>query len=119
MPNTILDSTLVLHRLGLAAENAGVSSGRSWLLSSGEKISVRSPIDGRTLASVRSASTADVEGAINRAVVAFNKWRLVPAPRRGEFVRRLGLRLRERKTDLAALVSWETGKITQEALGEV
>ena len=50
---------------------------------------------------------------------AFLKWRLVPAPKRGEFVRRIGEKLRARKADLGALVSIEAGKITAEALGEV
>ena len=43
----------------------------------------------------------------------------MPAPVRGQFVRAFGEQLREHKADLATLVSWEAGKITQEALGEV
>jgi aldehyde dehydrogenase (NAD+) len=43
----------------------------------------------------------------------------VPGPVRGEFVRQVGNRFREFKTELAAIISWEAGKITQEALGEV
>src|SRR5207249_11646669 len=42
-----------------------------------------------------------------------------PAPKRGEFVRRVGDKLRERKADLAKIVQLEAGKISQEALGEV
>jgi aldehyde dehydrogenase (NAD+) len=60
-----------------------------------------------------------VKRVVAAADAAFRDWRLVPAPKRGEFVRRLGQKLRERRADLAALVSWEAGKITQEALGEV
>ncbi len=119
MPHTHRDSEPVLRRLGLASDNPGVSSGCSWLLSDGVPIVVRSPIDGRTLATVRSAGDGDVSAAIDRAAAAFKGWRTVPAPHRGEFVRLLGVRLRERKADLAALVTWETGKIMQESLGEV
>ena len=50
---------------------------------------------------------------------AFEQWRTVPAPRRGEFVRLLGEWLREAKPLLAKLVTLETGKILQESLGEV
>src|SRR5213075_2530040 len=50
---------------------------------------------------------------------AFLQWRLVPAPQRGELVRRFGIKLRDRKVALAELVTLEVGKITQESLGEV
>ena len=85
----------------------------------GEAIDVRSPIDGRTLATIRSATPADVNHVIDAAAEAFLKWREVPAPKRGEFVRRIGERLRQQKADLAKIVQLEAGKITQEALGEV
>ena len=54
-----------------------------------------------------------------RAVEAFEVWRDVPAPRRGELVRLLGEELRREKEALGALVTLETGKIAQEGLGEV
>jgi aldehyde dehydrogenase (NAD+) len=79
----------------------------------------RSPIDGSTLGSVRKATVADLQHAIDDASKAFITWRSVPAPVRGEFVRRLGEKLRHHKADLAEVVSWEAGKISQEALGEV
>src|SRR6266480_2537477 len=79
----------------------------------------RSPIDGGTLANVAWAQSADVDRTVNAAHEAFLKWRLVPAPKRGEFVRRIGEKLRSRKANLGALVSLEAGKITAEALGEV
>jgi aldehyde dehydrogenase (NAD+) len=86
---------------------------------SGAPLTARSPIDGATLATLRGASGDDVARAIDAASAAFLKWRLVPAPRRGELVRLISQKLRERKADLAALVTLEVGKITQEALGEV
>jgi len=95
-------------RLGIAA-NA----------TSGECIAVRSPIDGSTIGAVTVTSTRDVTAAIDSAADAFLTWRTAPAPVRGQFVRNFGEQLRKHKNDLATLVSWEAGKITQEALGEV
>jgi aldehyde dehydrogenase (NAD+) len=85
----------------------------------GPVLAARSPIDGRRLASVASASPGDAAAVIAAAAEAFIAWRRVPAPRRGELVRRIGLRVRERVEDLARLLSWEVGKIPEEARGEV
>ncbi|KWR77232.1 L-piperidine-6-carboxylate dehydrogenase [Cupriavidus sp. IDO] len=80
---------------------------------------VHSPIDGRLLASLDVATAGDAEAVIADSVRAFEVWRKVPAPRRGELVRLLGEELRARKDALGRLVSLETGKILQEGLGEV
>jgi len=80
---------------------------------------VRSPIDGGQLAEFKMASAEQVKAAISAANAEFRTWRTVPAPVRGEFVRQFGMKLRQYKAPLADLVSWEVGKITQEALGEV
>jgi aldehyde dehydrogenase (NAD+) len=87
--------------------------------SRGEQFDVRSPIDGSSLGTVPVTSAQDVDRTIDNATAAFLKWRTVPAPVRGQFVRNLGEEVRAHKADLAAIVSWESGKITQEALGEV
>jgi aldehyde dehydrogenase (NAD+) len=79
----------------------------------------RSPIDGRAIGSVPTASPADVAAAVGRARDAFLAWRDVPPPRRGELVRLFGEVLREEKAALGRLVSLEAGKILQEGLGEV
>lgn len=78
-----------------------------------------SPIDGATLTSFPSASLSDVPRVLAAATDAFQAWRVIPAPQRGEFVRRVGNRFREMKADLAAVITAEAGKITQESLGEV
>ena len=80
---------------------------------------VHSPIDGSRIGSVHWEGAAEVEQQVSRAEHAFEAWRKVPAPRRGELVRQFGDVLREYKADLGELVSWEAGKITQEGLGEV
>src|SRR5438477_9918147 len=107
----------VLEKLGLAEENDGVFCGE-WR-GGGAKIEKISPIDGRKLATVRSASAEDYERAISRAHEAFLKWRTTPGPVRGDTVRRLGNALRELKRELGQLVTLETVKIIAEGEGEV
>ena len=85
----------------------------------GDALHVTTPIDGTRIAALTPHTTADVESMVVRAVAAFNDWKLVPAPRRGELVRLLGEELRLAKSDLGALVTLESGKILQEGLGEV
>ncbi len=86
---------------------------------SGGDLAVCSPIDGAEIARVRSDDPATLEAKIARAGAAFEAWREVPAPRRGELIRLLGEELRRAKEPLGALVSMESGKILQEGLGEV
>src|SRR6266699_1116019 len=107
----------LLEKLGLGDDNAGVFDGE-WR-GGGTKIDKISPIDGRRLASVRTASEDDYNKAITRAQEAFSTWRVTPAPVRGETVRRLGNALRELKHELGQLVTLETGKILAEGEGEV
>jgi aldehyde dehydrogenase (NAD+) len=87
-------------------------------LGAGDLVS-ESPIDGRAIGSVASASPTDVAQAVERAQATFLAWRIVPPPRRGELVRLFGEVLREEKEALGRLVSIEAGKILQEGLGEV
>lgn len=82
-------------------------------------LSVHSPIDGSQIGSVPTASSAEIDAALNRAQSAFLTWRTVPAPRRGELVRLFGNALRTHKADLARLVTIECGKPISESEGEV
>ena len=107
----------VLEKLGIADENPGVFCAE-WR-GGGAKIDKISPIDGRRLASVRTASDGDYEKTISRAQEAFLKWRVTPGPVRGETVRRLGNALRDAKHELGQLVTLESGKIVAEGEGEV
>ena len=107
----------VLDKLGLTDDNLGVFDGQ-WR-GGGPRLDKISPIDGRNLASFRTASDEDYDKAIGRAHEAFLKWRITPGPVRGETVRRLGNALRELKSELAQLVTLETGKIIAEGEGEV
>jgi len=109
--------TSVFEKLGLADDNAGVFDGE-WR-GGGAKIDKLSPIDGKKLASVGTASADDYDKAIARAQEAFLKWRVTPGPVRGDTVRRLGNALRELKHELGQLVTLESGKILAEGEGEV
>jgi aldehyde dehydrogenase (NAD+) len=85
----------------------------------GAELVVRSPIDGRPLATLDEATVAEANAAVGRAHAAFLQWRSVPAPRRGELVRLLGEELRAAKAELGRLVTIEVGKVESEGLGEV
>ncbi len=85
----------------------------------GDDLPVRSPIDGSLLATLRVDTREEIDAKVARSVAAFKAWRDVPGPRRGELVRLLGEKLRERKEDLARLVTLECGKILEEGRGEV
>jgi L-aminoadipate-semialdehyde dehydrogenase len=80
---------------------------------------VRSPVTGEEIGQVARADAAAADAAVSRAAEAFEAWRDVPAPRRGELVRLLGEELRAEKEALGGLVTLEVGKIAQEGLGEV
>ncbi len=111
--------TEAFGRLGVASEPFAVWIGAGGSAGSGEPLISRSPIDGSVLATMTASTSDDVPAVLRAATAAFRAWRVVPGPQRGEFVRRVGNRFREFKQDLATVISWEAGKITQEALGEV
>ncbi len=117
MKSMRLSTSALLKKLGLKQSNPGVFCGE-WL-GSGKAIQAVSPVDGKVLASVRQATTAEYEKAMQRAIAAFQKWQNVPSPRRGEIIRQLGNALRAAKQDLGRLVTLEAGKIPAEGEGEV
>src|SRR5690349_15776987 len=102
------DALSALERLGAKP---------NWVKEGG--VPARSPLTGEIIGRLAEASGHDVDAAIEEAHGAFLKWRSVPAPRRGEFVRLIGEELRKSKEDLALLVTIEAGKISSEAAGEV
>jgi len=110
-----------LDRLGVPADLSGIAGacGGEWLAATGPGLAVHSPIDGSPLGIVATVRSADVRHAVERAEKAFHAWKLVPAPRRGELIRRFGELCREHREDLAAVITWEVGKIPAEAIGEV
>ncbi len=101
--------------IGALREKLGVEE-RS--VSEGD-LEVVSPIDGSAIASVTCSGARQAAAAVDRAQEAFATWRSVPAPRRGELIRRFGQVLREHKDPLGELLTIECGKIREEGLGEV
>ncbi|KXS12040.1 Aldedh-domain-containing protein [Gonapodya prolifera JEL478] len=117
-----LEDEFELHKelfdeLGIKKENSGVCNGE-WG-GSGPVIYSMNPSTGKILASITTASKADVDSAIDAARKAQHLWRSVPTPVRGHIVREIGEALREKKLALAKLISLEVGKILAEAEGEV
>lgn len=109
-----------LDELYLEKQMPGTSTGTQWLTGKSKKqLPITSPVDGETFAQITKATIKDYEQVVTRAQQAFALWRSTPAPRRGELVRRIGLRLRDFKLPLGTLISYETGKSLQEGLGEV
>ncbi len=109
----------VLKELGIEKMNSGVSTGIKWLKAGGPVIESISPVDGKLIGKVSSATAADYEKVVKKAEEAFLVWRMMPAPKRGEIIRQMGKAFRKHKDSLGALVSYEMGKSLQEGLGEV
>ncbi|MEW6073324.1 MAG: aldehyde dehydrogenase family protein [Planctomycetota bacterium] len=107
-----------LKELGIAKENSGAYGGE-WLRCTGETMESVNPATGEAIACVRQASAAEYETCVEAAQAAFWRWRDVPAPKRGEVVRRLGNAIRAKKDALGRLITLEMGKILPEGGGEV
>ena len=109
-----------LDKLGIKEKNFGSSTGTKWNETTDHgELKIYSPTDGKFIASVYQASEKDYDKILETASEAFKYWRKVPAPKRGEIVRQIGVKLREYKPYLGRLVSYEMGKSLQEGLGEV
>ena len=95
----------VLERLGIEQVNSG-ACGRAWIASSeGATLGSINPADGQELGRVRLASAKDYDQVVSEAVDVFARWRMVPAPKRGQIVREIGDELRHFKDDLGTLVT--------------
>ena len=116
----MIDTIALLTRLGIDPEglNPGVYDG-AFRAGDGKPLDSTNPTDGKVLARVARANRADYEAAVAAGLAVFPRWRMEPAPRRGEVVRLIAEELRRHKQDLGTLVSLENGKILNEGLGEV
>lgn len=101
------------------ARRSGLAFGGRFVDATGPTIETLDPTTGQPLATVATPTQAEYDQAADAAQQAFARWRSISAPRRGEIVRRLGDVFRERKEDLAHLISLENAKILSEARGEV
>lgn len=106
--NFAAETAAILSRLGVSPDRHGKGD-----------ITVYSPIDGQKIGAVGSAAADDAHKTIGLAHAAFELWRAVPGPKRGELMRLFGDELRAHKQDLGRLVTIECGKILSEGLGEV
>src|SRR5215211_7322248 len=94
--------------------------GGQWIeAESGETFESRNPATGETIGVFPKSGAGDVQHAVAAAKEAFEDWRLVPAPRRGEILFRFAQLLQQEKDDLTDLMSHEMGKVKAEAGGDV
>ncbi|MFO1257792.1 MAG: aldehyde dehydrogenase family protein [Gammaproteobacteria bacterium] len=102
--------------------NDGVSVGKgNWTGDHHENNLIESvnPANEKIIARVRAGSALDFERVVVNASTTFLTWREIPAPKRGELIREIGVKLREKKSELGKLISLEMGKSLQEGEGEV
>ncbi len=108
-----------LKKLNITALNKGVSTGINSWQGAGNLLESFSPVDENLIGAVHEAHESDYEKVVEQANAAYQIWRTIPAPKRGEIVRQMGDALRANKHELGQLVSYEMGKSLQEGWGEV
>lgn len=118
---TLFDAAEVLSEFNLDAVHSGTySDAFGWGAIDGRQvIEALCPADGRVVGSVAASDGDDFEMILAASLEVQKKWRAVPAPRRGEFVRRIGQLIEEKIDTLAAVVCLDTGKSIMEAKGEL
>jgi len=109
----------IFSSLGIKEFDRGASTGEKWLPTRDAKIKSISPVNGNLLAEIPGADSESYDKVIEKAELAFDEWRSVPAPQRGQVIGRINQKLRENKKALGTLISWEMGKPIQESYGEV
>jgi aldehyde dehydrogenase (NAD+) len=111
----------LLEKLQIKDVNPGACTGPDgWIEDpAGAELISYNPATGDPIAKIIQATQSTCDVVAERASEAFQSWRTVPAPQRGQVVRDLGNALRELKEPLGELVSLEMGKIKIEGLGEV
>jgi aldehyde dehydrogenase (NAD+) len=108
----------ILSHFGIDGAHSGAYAGE-WLKTTGPELVVTSPGTGEEIGRVTQATAEEYECCVGAAQKAFELWREIPAPKRGELVRQMGNAMRAEKQKLGELVTLEMGKILQEGLGEV
>ncbi|MDH5716480.1 MAG: aldehyde dehydrogenase family protein [Spirochaetia bacterium] len=109
----------LLKELGIKTLNSGVYAGHWINKPDGDTIVSINPYNETEIAAVLSASKKDYEKVVSNSLEVFSKWRMYPAPKRGEIMRQISLEFRKHKKALGTLISLETGKILAEGEGEV
>lgn len=94
--------------------------GGKWVKGRGEKtFDSINPANEEVFAQIYAAETAELDSALEAATHAFNAWRLTPAPLRGELLFKVGDILKQKKEDLARLLTEDMGKVISEARGDI
>jgi acyl-CoA reductase-like NAD-dependent aldehyde dehydrogenase len=94
--------------------------GGEWVdASTVESFESTNPATGDTIGAFPKSAVEDVDRAVDAAQEAYERWRLVPAPRRAEILFRVAQRFVERKDELTELMVQEMGKVRAEAGGDV
>tara|TARA_B100001094_G_scaffold117844_1_gene113644 strand:+ start:482 stop:2005 length:1524 start_codon:yes stop_codon:yes gene_type:complete len=111
----------ILKKLSISNMNFGSCiGGENWIETSSEgQIESKNPSNNQTISTVYKCSEDDYERVISASSKAFEEWRKVPAPIRGQLIFEMGNELRNNKDALGSLVSLEMGKIKAEGDGEV
>jgi len=110
----------LLKELNIEQINSGACSGPEWgKIDKNSVIESINPTNGKRIAAVSCATQKDYETILLANQQAQLSWRSVPAPLRGEFIRKIGNELRQHKDRLGSLIALEMGKIKQEGDGEV
>ena len=110
-----------LNSIGISSINSGACiGGKEWIDCKNNKvISSINPSSATEISKIQLADKLIYEKVIKSSSSAFEKWRIVPAPKRGDLIYQISLKLRENKDILGSLISLEMGKIKSEGDGEV
>ena len=111
----------ILKKFNISEFNYGACiGGHKWLETNDAGIIESfNPSTGELLAKVYKCSEKDYDTVLKYSSEAFNEWRMVPAPIRGQLILEMANELRKNKDNLGSLVSLEMGKIKTEGDGEV
>ena len=103
----------ILEKLGVSEINYGACIGGDRWIKSNDSGIIESinPTDNKLLAKVNKCNENDYELVIKESSNAFEKWRMVPAPIRGQLILEMANELRNKKDDLGNLVALEMGTL--------
>ena len=108
----------ILKTLGIEDLNPAAYCGY-WIEGGGDVVDSLNPSDEKLISKVKTCDDKDYQRVLGECTKVFEDWKVLPAPARGEYVRRIGEELRKYKKELGALVALEMGKIRVEGEGEV
>ena len=110
-----------LESLGIKNKNSGACiGGKDWFdCSQNESIKSYNPSTGNQISEIHMADISIYNNILSASKDSFHKWRMLPAPKRGELIYEISLKLREHKDSLGSLIAYEMGKIKSEGDGEV